>query len=70
MIYPVDSGFVISSQSVWMPGVYANRRAANYAFRFSDDELQALQDRENAANGGNGGVITFEMLQAVAKARR
>lgn len=31
----------------WMPGVYDSERAARYAFEFSDEDLQALQDSIN-----------------------
>lgn len=47
MIYPVEGGFVISSRGMWLPGVYADERAARYAFRFSNEEL----DRINASRG-------------------
>jgi hypothetical protein len=57
---PDDDGFVISSHGVWMPGVYATRRAANYAFRFTDETLNKLQARANAERR----FISFEDLQA------
>jgi len=59
-----EVSYVISSRSVWLPGVYASERAARYAFRFSNATLQALQDSVNP-----GGVITFEMLQAAYRER-
>lgn len=64
-ITQTDSGaFVISSSRVWLPGVYADRRAANYAFRFPDAVLLALQ---NAKNDGDQSLITFADLQAARK---
>lgn len=60
MIYETEAGgFVISSHQAWMPGVYADRRAANYAFRFLDETLGALM--ENAIQENR--LITFEDLQ-------
>jgi hypothetical protein len=56
-VHETKNGFVISSRGSWVPGVYEDRRAANYAFRFGDDNLQSLQDTLN------GGMISFEMLQ-------
>ncbi len=43
-----DLRFSISSCQVWRPGIYDSERAARYAFRFRDADLQALQDRCNA----------------------
>jgi len=47
-IYPVEdelgeTRYVIASHQVWRPGSYDSQQAARYAFRFSDDELAALQ---------------------------
>lgn len=61
MIYEVNGEFVISSRHVWLSGCYADRRAANYAFRFSDETLYRLSEIVKPAS------ITFKMLQ---KARR
>ena len=62
-IYPVEDPdktvYVISSRQLYLPGVYASRRAANYAFRFSNSELQKLADE--------GEIITFQMLQTLRK---
>ena len=63
-IHKVDNHYVISSRQVWMPGAYESERAARYAFRFTDAELQALQDSVNP-----GGVITFVMLQEARRAK-
>lgn len=70
MIYALDRGdgvleYVISSRQVWRPGCYDSARAARYAFRFRDADLQALQDSVNP-----GGIITFTMLQELRKRRQ
>ena len=62
-IYEVAGEYVISSHHVWLPGVYETRKAANYAFRFSDEELQKLQDSISPK------AITFEMLQELRQNR-
>lgn len=67
-IYEVEGQFVISSNQVWVPGCYATKRAANYAFRFKNEDLSRLQDAANKRVGGKGGVITFEDLQEFSKA--
>lgn len=63
MIHPVTDGdktvFVISSGGSWLPGAYADERAARYAFQFSDAKLQSLADK--------GEVITSEMLREAAR---
>lgn len=58
MIREVNGHFVISSRGAWVPGCYADWRAARYAFLFSDVDLQRLQDTVNP-----DGVITLSMLQ-------
>jgi len=58
MIQQVNGGYVISSRHQWLPGQYADERAARYAFKFDYAVLQSLQDKVNP-----GGIITFEMLQ-------
>lgn len=63
----VDDTFVISSNQVWLPGRYESERTAKYAFRFSDEVLQALQTEANKLVGGVGGVITFADLQKARK---
>ena len=55
--------FIISSYQICRPGVYENRRTANYAFRFSDETLQALQDSVNTRLDENERTITYEMLK-------
>ncbi len=64
MIHKVEDGYCISSYQIWRPGCYESERAARYAFRFDDSELQALQDNLNP-----GGIITFEMLQTLRQGK-
>ena len=62
MIQPVEGGFVISSHDMWLPGVYADERAARYAFQFSNEHLSRLN-----ATRGIGDVyrpITSDDLRA------
>lgn len=65
MIYEGKDGRCsIASNHTWLPGVYADRRAANYAFRFHVSVLAQLQDKVNAEHADySKRVITFEMLQ-------
>lgn len=58
MIHKLEVGYAISSGGSWLPGVYNDKRAANYAFRFDDEDLSKLQVSVNPH-----GIITFEMLQ-------
>lgn len=39
------TGFVIASHGYWLPGVYATKAAARWAFQFSDWDLARLRDR-------------------------
>ncbi|MBP1183546.1 hypothetical protein JOE48_005510 [Methylobacterium sp. PvR107] len=57
-VYPVDNGFLVSDQGVWLPGLYATEDAARKAAQMPSETLQAIQDRKNEEAGGNGGVIT------------
>jgi hypothetical protein len=59
MIHKVHDGYTISAYGSWRPGVYATERAARYAARFSDAQLQAAQDAVAP------GVVTHEQLQAI-----
>lgn len=62
MIHTFEDGTcVISSHHVWLPGSYADVRAARYAFRFSDAVLSRLRDRVNRVDKRS---ITFEDLHA------
>ena len=58
-IYKCDEGFVISSHRVWIDGYYADKRAANYAFRFSPDDLAKLNKDINISKDR---AITYEDL--------
>lgn len=64
-IHRVENNYVISSHGYWLPGSYESAAAAIYAFRFTDEILQALQDTVNP-----GGVITFEMLKKLTNNAR
>ena len=46
-----DNTFCASSNNTWIPGIYADERAAKYAFRFSNQELQNLQNEKNKSEG-------------------
>ena len=63
MILKTGKHYTISSRHTWLPGVYADKKAAVYAFRFTDSELQQLQDAANKKKK----VITFEMLKELRK---
>lgn len=66
--YATDLQFQISSHDVWRPGVFDSERAARYAFRFDDGELQALQDKVNAEHSDpERRVITYDMLRDLRK---
>lgn len=71
MIRKVNNGFVISSHGVWLPGCYDSERAAKYAFRFPDEDLQRLQGKVNARESDvSRRMISFEMLQELARERK
>lgn len=63
MIYKSNGSFVISTGKRSLPGSYESERAARYAFKFSYEILDKLQDKANQRNGGKGGVISLEDLQ-------
>lgn len=44
MIYPLKdgSGFVISSQGTWLPGIYDSEKTARYAFKLKNHEMDLL----------------------------
>lgn len=66
MIHKINnSEFVISSYGVWRPGVYDSKKTANYAFRFTDDELFILNGEVNSL----GNVIRYKDLQNLRKNR-
>ena len=60
-----DNTFCASSNNTWIPGIYADERAAKYAFRFSNQELQNLQNEKNKSEG----IITFSDLQKLRKTK-
>lgn len=59
MIYEHDDGtYTISSGGVWIQGVYESRRAANYAFKCSPDQIAELN---------KNGVIKFTDIQKIKR---
>ena len=56
--------FVISSGGVWLPGAYATKAAARWAFAFDYDELRRTQDRVGSR------AITTDDLRETARRRR
>jgi len=64
-IHKIDGVFLISAYGIWKPGCYADERAAKYAYRFCDQDLNNLQNGVNP-----GGIITFKMLQDKAKSNK
>jgi hypothetical protein len=71
MIHKVGNAYVISSNQVAIPGCYDSERAAKYAFRFSDEDLQLLQDQVNKRESCHKKrLISFEMLQSLVKSRK
>lgn len=69
MIYPIRAGdgYVISSRSMWLPGVYETERAARYAFRFPVAALQQLTERI-CWQDGEDRAITWADLRAAREA--
>lgn len=55
-IRKVDDVYVISSGGCWLPGCYADERAARFAFRLPNEALAKLRDRSVARGDG---VITW-----------
>lgn len=62
-----EKEYCISSNQVWLPGVYESERAAKYAFRFNEDELDLLQWEATLYHNA---TITFEMLQMLDKVNK
>ncbi len=60
----------ISSYGVWICGLYENKKTANYAFRFSPQELSELKEKVFSDKTNINSVITFEMLQQKYKERK
>ena len=42
--YKVDCGWVVSDDSVWLPGVYADEETAKHACNYKTAFLQSLAD--------------------------
>lgn len=60
MIYKHKDGkYTASSNRCYIPGIYDDERTAKYAFRFSNEQLEVLQDEKNKTDG----LITFKDLQ-------
>ena len=67
MIHEVEENeYCISSNQMWLPGVYDSKKAANYAFRFNYSDLKNLQDEKNKTTR----LITFEDLRKLRKLLR
>lgn len=66
MIYRVTHprAFVISSRGVWLPGAYATKAAARWAFQFTYEDLRQTQDRIRPR------AITTQDLRETARCRR
>ena len=62
--------YCISSHHTWLPGVYESIKAARYAFRFTNEELEELQTSANLRAAGSGGMITFAALQALRQRKK
>ena len=58
-----DGKYVISSNRVWLAGVYDSNRTASYAFRFKVEDLLKLQEEKNKTTR----VITLTDLQDLRK---
>lgn len=59
MIHKIENVFLISTNNTWKPGVFDSRKTANYAFRFSDEDLQKIQNSHD--------LITYEILKEFKK---
>lgn len=67
MIYKLADGrYVISSHGCWLPGSYADQKAARWAFSFDDKTLLRLTDRICRADKG-GRPITTDDLRAARR---
>lgn len=64
-----DGTYRISSGGFDLPGVYADRRTALYAFLFSNEELASMAMVQGASPPAQR-VITLEMLRALRRAKR
>lgn len=60
----VNGVWTISSRGVWLPGMFATRRAARAAYRLSDANLAALWQRKGFAENGNAdGTTSYAMTE-------
>jgi hypothetical protein len=55
-----DGTCVISDGNIYLPGYYENEKAANFAFKISDEAKQELQD---AAYFTGNQVITWQDIK-------
>lgn len=64
MIYPLKdgSGYVISSQKTWLPGIYDSEKTARYAFRLTNQEMESLSNEHV--------IITKDIVSQTIKNRR
>lgn len=65
MIYRTDDGrYIVSSGRgrVWLPGIYEDQRAAQYAFSFYDHTLEKFSNKI-----GHDRTITYSMLKELRK---
>ena len=70
VIHQLIGHYVVSAYGVWLPGAYESERAARFAFRFSSEELQALQESANLRTQGRGGIIAWSDLNAYSVKKR
>lgn len=45
MIHETEYGFVISSHGCWVTGTYKDKKAARYAFQFTDKQLLDINNK-------------------------
>jgi hypothetical protein len=59
-----DGVCLISSHDYWLPGNYADEKAARYALSFPDATLARLQDEINHHERGNRPITTEDLRVA------
>lgn len=52
MIHPIGGVYLLSSNSFWLPGLYATERAARMAYHRRDEDLRAAWEARLAEWGG------------------
>lgn len=69
MIHKLDNGtFVISADRVWRPGVFATEKAARMGQRLSNEEIDQIQRKVNAAEPAfDKRKLTEEMIRGVPR---